>query len=273
MKEKIDAAATALAAVREKKPLVMCLTNSVAAEFTANALVALGASPVMLAENGEVLKFAELCDSSLVNVGTVSREQGEAMRAVVARMNAFKKPWVLDPVAYGLLPFRTFLCNEFMRRRPTVIRANAAEVAAMAGEQPACHGVDCGTVVGDPAQAKRVSAACLTTVLLSGATDYVVATDPITRKTEPILSVANGSEMLAGITASGCVQGALAAAFVAVAPSETAALAAALAESVAGEIAAKSANGPGSFKAAFLDALAALTPAAIVKAAKVDAVD
>ena len=269
----VQAAANALDALRKRRPLVACLTNSVAEAFTADVLLALGARCMMVADGGEVLKFIEMADAILVNCGTVTKERGEVLRAAVTRANSLGKPWVLDPVAYGPLPLRTFLCNEFMRRRPTVIRANASETAALAGDESAARGVDAVSMEGDPAQTARVSAACLTAMLTTGRVDYVAATDPVTRLTAPTISVGNGHEMLARVPGTGCAQGAIAAAFAAVASSpEAAAVAASLTMALAGEVAARKASAPGSFKVALVDALAMLKPADILKNAKVSTI-
>lgn len=259
----------ALEGLRERRPLVMCLTNEVASPFTADVLAAAGASPAMIRDRGEAVAFADVCDAALVNTGTVTAEQGETMRGAVMRMGVLGKPWVLDPVAFGPLPLRTELCREFMRAGPSMIRANAAEVAAMAGETVCGRGTDAGGVAADPVLACRVAAACRTVVLMTGEKDYVVSADPVTGAVGSVCELANGHPLLAVTVGTGCAQGALAAAFAAVpdVTPVTAALAAALTMTVAGERAACGTRRPGSFRIALLDALHELASADISAAA------
>ncbi|MBQ9917574.1 MAG: hydroxyethylthiazole kinase, partial [Microbacterium sp.] len=96
---------TVLADLRGTPPLVQCITNAVVTNFTANALLALGASPAMCDIPGEAGLFAGIAGGVLVNLGTPTAEQRDAAREAVAAGT----PWVLDPVAVGALPVRTAL--------------------------------------------------------------------------------------------------------------------------------------------------------------------
>lgn len=128
-----------------KHPLVMCLTNTVAANFTANALLAFGAKPAMVEEPSEAAELAERADAVLVNLGTVHPRQAETMRSAInalqrlpdSRSNSQPSsnlhPWVLDPVACHLLTYRGKLAEEFVSRKPTLIRGNHAEIEYLMG--------------------------------------------------------------------------------------------------------------------------------------------
>ncbi len=262
----VKTAADALAQLRSKKPLVQCLTNYVAANFSANALLALGASPAMVDDMGEATQFAKIADSLLVNVGTVTKSQGEAMRAAVSHANMSSHPWILDPVAVGVLSARTFIAKELMRRFPAVIRGNASEILFLAGAETGGRGVD-SVVSSDEAvlSAARLSGVTHAAVLVTGETDYVTA------EGAPVVVIKNGTPLLTRITGAGCVQGAVCAAFLGTLGGKAryeAAAASALVIAIAGEMAAEKATAPGSFHAAFIDALDAITPQEIVKRAK-----
>ncbi|MBQ3810586.1 MAG: hydroxyethylthiazole kinase, partial [Kiritimatiellae bacterium] len=97
------AAGALLEEMRRRAPLVHCLTNHVVTNFTANVLLAAGAAPAMIHDPEESAIFAGVASALLVNVGTIEREQAEAMRRAVAAANAAGRPWVLDPVAVGAL--------------------------------------------------------------------------------------------------------------------------------------------------------------------------
>lgn len=122
-----------LEAVRERTPLVHCITNVVVTNVTANGLLAVGASPAMVENAAESADFARIADGLLINLGTLSRERAEAMPQAAAAAREAGTPWVLDPVAVGALVLRTTLAAELLEHRPAVVRGNASEVLALAG--------------------------------------------------------------------------------------------------------------------------------------------
>ena len=253
-----------LAAVRERSPLVHCMTNIVVAGFTANVLLAVGASPAMVENDQEAAEFAGLADALLVNLGTLSAEQARAMRLGAASAREHGRPWVLDPVAVGAMRFRTELAAELLAHRPTVVRGNSSEVLSLAGASGAGRGVD--STVGSEAAvetARGLAARTGGVVAVSGAVDYV--TDGVST-----LEVHTGHELMTRVTGVGCALGALVAACCAVESSPLVATTAATTIlTVAAEEAAAVSRGPGSFAVALLDALAALDEATL--AARTDA--
>ena len=244
-----------LARLRAAAPLVHLLTNEVVQEITANVLLAVGASPAMIVAEEEVEPFAALSGALLVNVGTLYPARLAAMRRAVAAADQAGVPWTLDPVAAGVLDYRTQACREFMRCRPAAIRGNASEVLALAGDAGGGRGVDStagsAAAVEAAAQLARATGAV---VAVTGETDFI--TDG-----EATWATPWGHPVMTRVVGTGCALSALVAAFTAGAPNRLDAVAAACA--VAGLCGAKAAagsRGPGSFKAAFLDALYALAP-------------
>ncbi|MDF2047390.1 hydroxyethylthiazole kinase [Microbacterium sp. Kw_RZR3] len=241
----------ALARLRETSPLTQCITNAVVTNFTANALLALGAAPAMCDIPGEAGMFAGIAGGVLVNLGTPTAEQRDAAREAVATGT----PWVLDPVAVGALPVRTALAHELLDARPAIIRGNASEILALAGAGSGGRGVDTTDAADDALDAARALAARTGgTVAVSGDTDLIVDATRTAR-------VPGGSVLLTKVTGGGCALGAAMAAFAAVAEPFDAAVAASAVWAVASERAASGARGPGSFAVAFLDELAAIEPA------------
>ena len=230
-------AAAALVALRARRPLVACLTNTVAANFTANALLALGAVPAMVDDSGEASELAARADAVLVNVGTLTEGQATAMRHAISACRAAHVPWVLDPVAADRLEYRGRVVREFMRLSPALVRGNRGEMDWLRAHCPAAKCVRLSTDAED--------------VITCG---------------ERTLALRRGTPMLQRVTATGCAQGAIAAAFCAVADPWTAAVGAALAMALAGERAARRTRRPGSFQIALLDALDALTASALRRA-------
>ena len=249
--------AAVLENLRKKNPLILSLTNNVVQGITANMLLAVGAAPVMLNEAAECEQLLSVCANGLlVNVGTLSHPQAELMRAAVDAAHAAGLPWVLDPVAVGLLRFRTEFCHELLAMRPTLIRGNASEIMALAGEAAGGRGTDTTEESSAAVQsARKLAQQCGCTVLVTGPVDYV--TDG-----ERVLALGNGDPLMTRVTGVGCAMGALAAACVASAPDAfTGAAACAAILGIAGERAAARCPRPGSFAGALLDELDAVSPA------------
>ncbi|MGN0836861.1 MAG: hydroxyethylthiazole kinase, partial [Akkermansia sp.] len=132
--EVVAACAAVAERLRAQRPLVLSLTNDVVQTRTADWLLATGAVPAMLCDGGEAEEMVAACTNALlINVGTLSNAQAAAMRRAVAAARARRIPWVLDPVAVGLLSLRAQLCRELLPAAPTIIRGNASEIAALAG--------------------------------------------------------------------------------------------------------------------------------------------
>lgn len=263
-----ETAGALLESVRREGPLVQCITNTVVSNFTANALLALGAAPAMVDITGEAGLFAGVADGLLINLGTPSPEQRAAMREAAAGADASGTPWVLDPVAIGVLPVRTELAAELLRQRPTAIRGNASEILALAGAGAGGRGVDAtddaDSAAGDAAALARRQGSV---VAVSGPRDLI--TDG-----EAVIRVGNGHPLLTRMTGGGCALGAVIAAFLAVRGERSVLDAAASAHAVYGaaaQHAARGAAGPGSFAVGLLDALAALSPQEATAAAQLQA--
>lgn len=241
-----------LTALREQSPLVHNLTNLVAMDLTANLLLAAGASPVMAHAREELREVVEAAGAVSINIGTLSLSWIETMIQTAQLAKDTNTPWVLDPVGAGATGYRTESALRLAELHPAVIRANAAEVAALAGaaDGQAPRGVD-STM--DSVEALDAAAELAqrygTVVAVTGSVDYV--TDGIR-----LVAVANGVPMMSRITAMGCALSALVAACTAIAPGriEAAAHASAIL-GVAGEQAARLADGPGSLRWRLLDAL------------------
>lgn len=258
-----DALGAALEAIRERTPLVQAITNDVVTNFTANVLLAHGATIAMVDIPVEAGVFAGIADGLLINLGTPHAEQREAMLEAAASAHTIHTPWVLDPVAVGALPVRTELAAQLLEFSPTVIRGNASEILALAGQGGAGRGVDAHDSVDAALDAaRRLSDRTGAVVAVSGAVDHTVHHESIVR-------VANGHPLLTRITGGGCALGAVMAAYLGVVDDAlTATVAASAAYEVAAQDAAAVTAHPGTFQPAFLDALSTLTPARLIRKAQ-----
>lgn len=240
------------AQLRRIRPLVQCLTNDVVQEITANVLLAAGASPAMVVSPEESGDFARIAHAVLVNIGTPTPERLEGMRKAVEGANASGKPWVLDPVAAGVLPWRDGIIAQFVALKPTVIRGNASEILALAGDGSGGCGVD-STDASDAAlePAKRLAAATGAVIVVTGERDF------ITNGVQTIV-VEGGHPTATLVVGTGCSLSALVAAYCGAMPESPleAAAAACAAAKRAAEAAAAVSVLPGTFRTAYIDALA-----------------
>ena len=242
--------------MRERRPLVHQITNYVVMNETANATLALGALPVMAHAREEVEEMAALAGALVLNIGTLSPKWVEAMLAAGRAANERGVPVVLDPVGAGATSYRTETAKRILDQVDVaVLRGNAGEVATLVGEDAEVRGVESIDGAGDSAGLARAAARQLGVVAsVTGAIDHV-------SDGKRAVAIANGHQLLAAITGTGCMSSAITGCFLAVADSPfDGAVEALVAFGVAGEDAAREAKGPGSFHVALYDALAALDP-------------
>ena len=246
-----------LASIRSEKPLVHQITNYVVMNETANATLALGALPVMAHAREEVEEMVALAGALVINIGTLSPHWVEAMLAAGRAANAKGIPVVVDPVGAGATRYRTDTAKRLLDEVDvTVLRGNAGEVATLVGVEAEVRGVESIAAGGDPTELAREAAQTLGVVAsVTGPVDHV-------SDGARVLKVANGHELLATVSGTGCMSTAITGCFLAAKagdPLEAAAEALA-AFGVAGEDAAAGAHGPGTFHAGLYDALYNLEP-------------
>lgn len=260
--------------VRQRAPLVHNVTNYVGMDLTANALLAYGASPVMAHAAEEVAEMAGQAAAVVINIGTLSGPWVQSMRKAIASARDRGIPVIFDPVGVGATHYRTSTARMLLDEGGvSVIRGNASEIQALAHDGHFTKGVDTtaeSSSAIDAAQA-LTSTYGITTVV-SGATDYVVATSGI-------VTIQNGSPVLTKITGMGCTVSALVAACCATHRNfAEAATAGMVSMGICAELAEErlkllpqSHQGPGSFRSYFLDALYTLNADALLTRARVTA--
>ena len=260
-----DHACRLLGLVREQGPLVHCITNFVAMDAAANAVLAIGASPAMVHDAEEVAEFTAIASALTVNIGTLTPAWVESMKIAARTAVANGKPWVFDPAGVGATTLRRKASAELLALKPTVVRGNASEIMVLAGIADAGQkGVD-STQSSEAAEepAKRLAKSTGGAVVVTGAVD--IATDG-----NRVFRIANGHPLMPRVTALGCSLTAITGAFAAVETDAT--LAAAVATALfglAGEIAARTAKGPGSLRVGLMDALHNMNESAIRGALRV----
>jgi hydroxyethylthiazole kinase len=237
--ESLKMCAEALTQLRCRAPRVHCITNNAAAAYSANVLLAVGATPSLSLAEQEIGDFVSTADALLINIGTMDAERDRAIELALGVAQKESKPWVLDPVMVDRSAFRLKQAKRLLDVGPDVIRGNSTEIDALA------------TAVGasGPAGLAKCTGA---TVVQTGVTDIVC------RHGEAV-TIQNGHPLMSRVTAVGCAGGALVAAFLALQHGAfSAAWEATLTLDVAGEVAGSEARGPGSLQFGLLDALSGL---------------
>ena len=237
--------------VRTHSPLVVCITNHVVMEFTADALLSIGARPFMSESLEEIEQAVFKADALLVNTGTLNPEQEELSKRAVKVARRCNVPWVLDPVGAGFTSYRMlFNCGLIENCRPTLIKGNASEIAALCSKTLTAKGTESSLSTDDvKSEAESLASRNGCIVALSGRKDLI--TDGI-----ETVEILNGSSKLRGISGAGCILGAIAAAFLSKSGSpKDSVVSAFLLECIAAEVAERNFTGYGSFKRALLDEL------------------
>ena len=245
-----------VAAVRKTAPLVHSITNLVVMSYNANALLALGAAPVMAHAREEVEEMVSIAGALVLNIGTLQPEWVEAMKLAAKKAASLNKPIILDPVGAGATSYRNRTITELLvTAKPAVIRGNASEIMSVSGLSSLTKGVESlqsseAALDAAKALARKIDG----TVCVSGATDI------ITDKNGKTAFLQNGHPWMTKITGTGCSATAMIGAFAAVQPDYWRATVAAMAYlGVVGEFATeevqKKNQGVGSLQIKILDAL------------------
>lgn len=238
--------------VRERRPLIHCITNYVTANDVANLLLACGASPIMADEPEEVEEITARCAGLCLNLGTPSRRTIPSLMRAGVKAGELGRPVVLDPVGVGASALRLRTAQELMARVTfTVLRGNVSELRALAGVHPP------GVLLA----ARRTG----TVVAVTGAIDLV-------SDGEQCVVIRNGRPEMGLVTGTGCQLSALTAACLAASPERPleAAAAAVCAMGVAGELAwarMSPQDGNATYRDRIIDAVCRMDGAALEKGA------
>jgi len=249
-------AAGNLAAVREKKPLIHNITNYVVMNYTANALLAMGASPVMAHAHNEVEEMVSYAGALVLNIGTLTDDWIESMIIAGRKASEQKTPIILDPVGSGATTLRTDSAKKIIEQTNIdVIRGNASEILSLRHKDSKTKGVDSIHSVEDATETAKILAKELNTILaITGPVDLVTNGDSTLR-------VSNGHPLMGYVTGTGCTATVTIGAFLAIDENPVSATATALAFfGLAGEVAGEKASAPVSFMIEMVNALYSISP-------------
>ncbi|MGP4039952.1 hydroxyethylthiazole kinase [Gracilibacillus sp. D59] len=236
--------------VRKQQPLIHNITNQVVMNFTANGLYAVGAAPVMANAKEEVEEMAQIASAVVLNIGTLTKEQVDAMILAGKAANRAGVPVVLDPVGVGATTFRTDSAKRIVQEvKVTCIRGNAGEISNLAGVDAQVRGVEGSSSIDVQQLAELAFDTLQVPLAITGEKDVVINQD------ERVI-ISNGHPLLTKVTGAGCLLSAVIASFLSVSENVIEAVTNALSYyGVAAENAAEMHTYPGSFQIAFLDQL------------------
>lgn len=261
--------ASTIRTLEETEPLVQAVTNEVTMNDVANCILHWGALPVMADSPGDAGEMVALAGALVCNVGQVPETKVEAMHEAAQAANENDVPVVLDPVGVGATPTRRAVAESLLSSVDfTVIKGNYGEISALAGVEAEVKGVESiGEYEGIDETASALADATGATVVASGVED-VVADD------STAVSVRAGHDLMGAVVGTGCLLGASLAAFCgAGVDPRRACVHGTLAFGLAGERAAEMPNdGPASYRTAFLDSVAGLSPGSVESVAVEDRV-
>ena len=261
----VEISARNLEKIRAQKPLIHNITNFVVMNYTANVLLAMGASPVMAHAENEVEEMAAFAGALVLNIGTLSEAWVQSMLKAGHKCGELGTPIVLDPVGAGATAFRTETAKKIVSDcRVSIIRGNSSEILSLGGVEAKTRGVDSANEVDDAGGiAAGLASELSCTLAITGPVDLITDGSRIVR-------VENGHPMMPYVTGTGCSASAVIGAFRAVEDDPVVAAAGGLAFiGLAGEKAAEQAEGPGSFMVGLLDALYTITADDLLKGCRI----
>lgn len=244
--------------VRQKIPLVHCITNYVTVNDVANALLACGGSPIMADDISEVAEITALSNALVLNIGTLNERTVASMIKAGKTANEKHIPVVLDPVGAGASQLRNATTKKLLKEiQFSAIRGNLSELSFVAGLQVSTRGVDSSEADSgnDPAAVAKAAArqyACV--VAITGAEDVV--TDGT-----KLVKIQNGVPEMSRVTGTGCMLSGLIGAYLGANSDALGAVSSAVASmGIAGELSfeANCGKGTGSLRIGILDALSRL---------------
>ncbi|MDL2270193.1 hydroxyethylthiazole kinase [Methanobrevibacter sp. OttesenSCG-928-I08] len=254
--------------VKEKNPLTHCITNFVTVNDCANAILAIGASPIMADDDAEVEEIVEIADSLVINIGKLSKFQIAAIKKSCEYASKTNTPIILDPVGCGISKLRNEITIDLITNyNIQAIRGNMSEVKAIArlleidlSNNIKGKGVDVSkddiitkeNLSENGEIVKKIALKTNSIVIASGPIDII-------SDGNLIIAIENGNEMMEKITGSGCMLSSIVGSFLAFNDPFIGSITSSLLMSIAGEKAREYVNnknlGTGTFRSKLIDYL------------------
>jgi len=266
--ELLQKVSASLVSLKNKKPLVHHITNYVTVNDCANMTLAIGASPVMADDIGEVEEMVAFASSLVLNMGTLNARSITSMIAAGKKAKELGIPIVFDPVGVGATSLRTATAKRIIEEVcPSVIRGNMSEIKILAGLSAEIKGVDS---ISDEIDGEKVARelskklGCIITI--TGKQDIIAQGDLV-------CCIANGHAILSQVTGTGCMATSLIGCFCGATDDLFAAtVAGIMTMGLAGEMSEQSlqiGEGIGTFRTRLFDAVWSMTPEMLEKGGQI----
>lgn len=255
--------------LRQTQPLIHCITNPISINQCANGILAIGARPIMAEHPKEVSDITRTAGSLMLNIGNITDARMESILISAKEAQKTGIPVLLDAVGIGCSALRREYVRELLRTAiPTVIKGNYSEIQALYRESYHSSGVDADSSLdiqtADHA-ALTLARSLKTVILASGKVDIV--TDG-----KCLYHIHNGTAQLSMVTGTGCLQGALCAAYLSAKPGIEAVITGCSVLGICGEL-AQTDRGTGTFLCNLMDALSTLTDAQVERNLKLEEIN
>ena len=254
------------ASLKKQKPLIHCITNPISINQCANAILSLGARPIMAEHPEEVLNITRESDALMLNIGNITDAR---MESIAISLKAAKEkgiPVLLDAVGVACSMLRReYILSLLKQHTPSVIKGNYSEIKALYDTEYTSGGVDADSSINEyniTATARELAKRYKTVIMASGKTDVI--TDG-----ERLIYVKNGTSGLAAVTGTGCMLGAVCTAFMTAEKPVEASAAACCYFGICGELSVTD-SGYGSFMVNLMDSISTLGRDEILKYCNVE---
>ena len=250
-----------VSSIKKQKPLIHCITNPISINQCANAILSVGARPIMAEHPKEVSEITGSSHALMLNIGNITDTRMESIFLSMGTAKERNIPILLDVVGIACSKFRREYINSLLERFiPSVIKGNYSEIKALCDKEYFSSGVD-----SDPAVdinniteiSSKLSTKYKTVIIATGKTDII--TDG-----KRIIYVKNGTPELASVTGTGCMLGSLCTTFMTSASPVDASISACCYLGICGEL-AKTDKGSGIFMVNLMDRISTLSKVEILK--------
>lgn len=255
--------------VREKIPLIHAITNPIAINMVANAILFQGAKAICAECEDEMEEIVKIADSLSINLGNITNSRLKAMEIATKFANEKNIPVIMDVVGVGASKIRLdFAKNLLENYKFSIIKGNSSEILSLCGEKSHAKGIDagdedkisCENIKYFTEISQKLSKKYKTTVLITGKTDILL-------KDDKYFLFENGCENLSKITATGCMLTGLISTFLSVSNPIDASILGLLILEISGEI--SDTKNPYSFFVNLMDNISEINDEEIIKRAKI----
>ena len=247
--------------ITKHNPLIHCITNPISINQCANAILSVGAKPIMAEHPEEVSEITDTADALMLNLGNITDARMKSIAISLERAKERGIPSLFDVVGVACSKMRREYALSLLKRAvPSVVKGNYSEIEALYNQGYSSAGVDADNKLNlqsTEKTAKELALKYKTVILATGETDIVT-------NGERILHIKNGTEKLSSVTGTGCMLGALCTAFLSVLNPLNSAVLSCVYFGICGEM-AETKKGSGSFMVNLMDRISTLSREEILK--------